>query len=67
MSSFFRQHARRLEKTSLALMLIGFLMLCQPISQDLFSYSVLVMLAGLVGFNVFARVQSPAAAASERD
>lgn len=56
-------HARSLEFTSMVLMMLGIVMLCQPWSLFLHSYSVLTIIIGLIAFNVFSRVKSPAASA----
>ncbi len=57
--NFRRFNARILEPTSMALMLIGILALCQPWVQVVHQYSVLVMLAGLIGFNVAVHIPPP--------
>lgn len=56
----FRRHAARLEKLSMALMLLGIGALCQPWSEFLHRYSVLIIIVGLVAFNVFSRISPPA-------
>ncbi len=56
--SFVRRHARPLERISLITMIAGLLFTCQPFFQVLFTWSVCVMLIGLVGYNVFARIES---------
>ena len=61
-----RQSARLLEKTSMAVMLLGLVMACQPFAHLLFSYSVTVMLLGLVAYNVFARIDSPKKASDRK-
>ncbi len=58
LARFINTHARRLEAASMAVMAIGLCMACQPISLLLFKSSVAVMLVGLVGFNIFARIPS---------
>jgi hypothetical protein len=57
----FARHARRLEMTSMAAMLLGIVFLCQPWSEFLHRYSILTIIVGLVAFNVFSRIASPAA------
>lgn len=54
-----KAHARRLEFASMALMMLGIVALCQPWSLFLHSYSVAMIIAGLVAFNVFSRLPSP--------
>jgi hypothetical protein len=58
-------NARRLEAASMAAMLLGIVFLCQPWSEFLHRYSILTIIVGLVAFNVFSRIPSPAAAAEE--
>jgi hypothetical protein len=48
---------RYLEPASQWLMIIGIVMLCQPWSIDVHSYSVTVILIGLVGFSVFSKIK----------
>jgi hypothetical protein len=55
----FRRHAAGLEKLSMALMLLGIVALCQPWSEFLHRYSVLIIIVGLVAFNVFSRITPP--------
>jgi hypothetical protein len=57
----FRQHARRFEFASMVLMVLGIVALCQPWSLVLHQYSVAMILAGLVAFNVFSRIKTPEA------
>jgi hypothetical protein len=54
-------NARRLEAASMAAMLLGIVFLCQPWSEFLHRYSILTIIVGLVGFNIFSRIQSPPA------
>ena len=58
----FKQHARRLESASMALMVLGIVALCQPWSLVLHQYSVAMIIAGLIAFNVFSRIKTPDAA-----
>ena len=58
----FARHARRLEMTSMAAMLLGIVFLCQPWSEFLHRYSILTIIVGLVAFNVFSRIASPPSA-----
>jgi hypothetical protein len=55
----FKQHARRLESASMAAMMLGIVALCQPWSLLLHQYSVAIIIAGLVAFNVFSRIKTP--------
>ena len=50
-------YARQLETASMALMLLGIVALCQPWIELLHRYSILLILIGLVAFNVFSRVK----------
>ena len=54
------RYARQLESVSMALMLLGIVALCQPWVEVLHRYSILVIIIGLVAFNVFSRI-APAA------
>ena len=54
-----RFNARILEPGSMLLMLIGIAGLCQPWIMALHQYSVLVMLVGLIGFNVAVHIPPP--------
>ena len=54
------RHARTLETASMAAMLLGIVFLCQPWSLFLHRYSILTIIVGLVAFNVFSRIKSPA-------
>lgn len=54
-----RKHARRLEFASMLLMMLGIVALCQPWDLFLHSYSVLMIIVGLLAFNVFSRIRSP--------
>jgi hypothetical protein len=58
----FKQHARRFESASMAAMMLGIVALCQPWSLLLHQYSVAIIIAGLVAFNVFSRIKSPESA-----
>jgi hypothetical protein len=55
----FKQHARRFESASMAAMILGIVALCQPWSLVLHQYSVAIIIAGLVAFNVFSRIKAP--------
>jgi hypothetical protein len=57
-----KANARRFESASMLLMMLGIAALCQPWSAFLHSYSVLMIILGLVAFNVFSRIPSPPAA-----
>ena len=58
----FKQHARQFEFASMVLMVLGIVALCQPWSLLLHQYSVALIIAGLVAFNVFSRIKTPDAA-----
>ena len=58
----FARHARRLESASMALMMFGIVALCQPWVEVLHRYSILLIIIGLVAFNVFSRIKSAPAA-----
>jgi hypothetical protein len=49
--------ARYLEPGSQWVMVFGIAALCQPWIGWLHSYGVTIILAGLIGFNVFSRIQ----------
>jgi hypothetical protein len=54
----FREVSQKyLEPASQWIMGIGVVMLCQPWVEILYSYSVTVILIGLVGFNVFSKIK----------
>ena len=50
---------RFLEPGSMLLMIFGILFLCQPWIESLHQWSVLVMLIGLIGFNVAVHIPAP--------
>ena len=52
----FRAQAPRIEVASMATMLFGIVALCQPWSFLLHRWSVLVIIIGLVAFNIFSRM-----------
>ena len=54
-----KAHARQFEFASMVLMMLGIVALCQPWSAFLHSYSVLMIILGLIAFNVFSRIPSP--------
>jgi hypothetical protein len=58
----FKQHARQFEFASMVLMVLGIVALCQPWSLVLHQYSVAMIIAGLVAFNIFSRIKTPDAA-----
>ena len=58
--SFREFAARYLEPGSIFLMVGGIIALCQPWHLGLHSWSVAIILAGLVGFNIAAHVPKPA-------
>ena len=53
----FARYARQLESASMAAMLLGIVFLCQPWFELLHRYSILLILIGLVAFNVFSRIK----------
>ncbi len=57
--AFRRLNARVIEPGSMLLMLAGILFLCQPWVEFLHQWSVLVMLIGLIGFNVAVHIPAP--------
>jgi hypothetical protein len=57
--AFRRLNARIIEPGSMLLMLAGILFLCQPWVDFLHQWSVLVMLVGLIGFNVAVHIPAP--------
>jgi hypothetical protein len=57
----FKQRARQFEFASMVLMVLGIVALCQPWSLFLHSYSVAMIILGLLAFNVFSRMKTPAA------
>ena len=65
--AFRRFNARVLEPGSMAFMLFGILFLCQPWVEFLHQYSVLVMLIGLIGFNVAVHIPAPDGAKIDED
>lgn len=62
MSASLKAHARQFEFASMVLMLLGIVALCQPWNLFLHRYSVLMIIVGLVAFNVFSRIKSAPAA-----
>ena len=56
-----KAQARQLEFASMVLMMLGIAALCQPWSLFLHSYSVLMIVIGLIAFNIFSRIKSPVA------
>ncbi len=55
--SFKAISAKYLEPISQWLMILGIVALCQPWSLVLHSYSVTIILVGLVGFLVFSKIK----------
>ena len=45
-------HRARWERVSMTLIALGAVMLMQPLSLDLFSYSFVVLLAGVIGYSI---------------
>lgn len=60
--TMFKRHARQFEFASMVLMLLGIVALCQPWSLIVHQYSVLMIILGLIAFNVFSRMASKPAA-----
>ena len=50
---------RYLERGAIAFMVVGILCLCQPWIGVLHAWSVLIMLIGLIGFNIAAHLPPP--------
>ena len=48
-----------LEPGSMWLMILGIVSLCQPWIEVLHAYSVIIMLIGLIGFNVAVHIPAP--------
>ncbi|MEO8059728.1 MAG: hypothetical protein ABI671_15545 [Burkholderiales bacterium] len=60
------RYSRQLESASMALMMFGIVALCQPWVEVLHRYSILLIIIGLVAFNVFSRIQpAPRAGSAE--
>jgi hypothetical protein len=55
--SFAQISKRYLEPISMWLMIFGIVALCQPWLMLLHSYSVTIILVGLVGFSVFSKIR----------
>ncbi|HTP72945.1 MAG TPA: hypothetical protein VML58_12055 [Burkholderiaceae bacterium] len=51
----------------MALMLLGIVALCQPWVEVLHRYSMLLIILGLVAFNVFSRIRPTPAAGPTQD
>jgi hypothetical protein len=58
----FKQRARQFEFASMVLMVLGIVALCQPWSLVIHQYSVAMIIAGLIAFNIFSRIKTPEAA-----
>jgi hypothetical protein len=54
-----RSRARLLEMLSQWVMVLGIVALCQPWLEVAHRYSVTIILIGLVGFLIFAKIPSP--------
>jgi len=61
------RYARQLESASMALMMLGIVALCQPWVEVLHRYSMLVIIIGLLAFNVFSRITPEPAAGPAQD
>jgi len=56
----FREiNAKYLEPASIWTMVAGIVALCQPFNLTLHSYGVSIILAGLIGFNIFSKIKPP--------
>ena len=51
--------AKYLEPASIWIMVLGIVALCQPLNLTLHSYGLTIILAGLIGFNVFSKIKPP--------
>jgi hypothetical protein len=56
-----RLSARKLELFSMLAMMFGVISLCQPWSLFLHSYGAVIILVGLILFNIFSRIKPPTA------
>ncbi|RYE84956.1 MAG: hypothetical protein EOP19_10435 [Hyphomicrobiales bacterium] len=56
---FRRFNARILEPGSMWLMILGIIFLCQPWIELLHQYAVMIMLLGIIGFNVAVHIPAP--------
>ena len=65
--AFRRMNARVYEPGSMILMVVGILCLCQPWIDVLHQYSVLIMLIGIIGFNIAVHVPPPDDPAIDED
>ena len=63
----FKRHARQLEFASMVLMVLGIVALCQPWVEVLHRYSILLIILGLLAFNVFSRIEPAPEADSAED
>ena len=61
------RYARQLESASMALMMFGIVALCQPWIEVLHRYSILLIILGLLAFNVFSRIEPAPAADPAQD
>ena len=57
--TFKQISARYLEPASIWVMVLGIVALCQPLNLTLHSYGVTIILAGLIGFNIFSKIKPP--------
>jgi hypothetical protein len=55
--TFKQISASYLEPASIWVMVLGIVALCQPLSLTLHSYGVTIILAGLIGFNIFSKIK----------
>jgi hypothetical protein len=61
-----KRHARKLEHFSMWLMVFGVISLCQPWVFFLHGYSAMMILVGLILFNIFSRMRPPSEQKSGR-
>ena len=61
------RYARQLESASMALMMFGIVALCQPWVEVLHRYSILLIILGLLAFNVFSRIKAEQGAGQAED
>jgi type IV secretory pathway VirB2 component (pilin) len=55
--NFRKLSSRVLEPTSMFLMILGIVALCQPWIEVLHRYGVTITLVGLIGFSVFSKIK----------
>lgn len=55
--TFRELSAYYLEPLSIWIMVLGIIALCQPWNLSLHSYGITIILAGLIGFNIFSKIK----------